>query len=306
MAMTLGLAAGAYKSLYEELLNTDYLEVVEQRAELIETSVKGLAELYAGYWDAHLSGGTLAPDGALDGLGEHHGELASWLMAPLRAYERSTTFSAQVRAEALQLAEDAQTDDTTAFRIAVHGWVAGRIVGQIDNDGPIIPAPHPDDRHLRAAYVGLLEHVAQTLDLDAMYEVAGSAVVWRFGGLTEALSPQPDDRKDNLAACLSRLVGTFKSEIPPRLLSSFDGSRQEEIVSHRNALTHVAERDGFGFDHAVVQSTDETFVSRIVQAASYFVCATIGQQLEADDDLNRWLSTRERVEADLNWALDYV
>lgn len=306
MALTLDLAAGAYAALYEGLRDLEHRSDVDARAELLGTSIADLAALYSGYWDAHTVGGTLARIDAVAPLGEHHGELASWLMAPLRAYGTSTVFSAQTRMAALTLGEDAGFDDNGTLRLAVHGWVVGRVIGRIDNDGPIVPAPQLDDRHLRAAYTGLLEHAEQAWMLRHLYEVAGSAVVWRFGGLTEALSPQPDGQNDNMGACLSRLVGTFKSELPNRLLPAFGPHQQDTIVQYRNALTHVAERDGLGFDHAAGRSTEEAFVSPIIQAASYFVCAIIGRQLQADEDIDRWVNTLDRIRADLSWALDFA
>lgn len=305
MAVNLDLAAGAYLALYEELLEHPDIDLVDERAELLGTTIMELAALYRMYWNAHVSG-TLPIEGSATPLGEHHGALASWLMAPMRAFAPTATFGVQVFVRSVALATDAGFDDLDPFKITVHGWVVGRVVGRVDRVGPVVPAPLPDDPHLRSAYEGLLEHVEQDWMLGRLYEVAGSAVVWRFGGLTEALSPQPDGSKDNIGASLSRLMKELGGELPGRIRDSLTADRQEGVVKCRNALTHVAERDNVGFAHAAEQSTDEAFVSPLIQAASYFVCAAIGRELQADEDFNRWTSSRERVGADLDWAADFI
>lgn len=279
--------------------------MVDARAEILNTNVIELAALYRGFWDAHVHGESLSQTDAALPLGDHHGALASWLMAPLRADRPSAIFSSDVRVTSLALATNAGFADHTPFKVVVHGWVVGRVIGRVDINGPVIPAPEAGEHHLPAAYAGLIEHVGQEWMLSQLYEMAGSAVVWRFGGLAEALSPQPAGRKDNIGASLSRLVSDLGDELPLRLRNSLAADRQEAIITCRHALTHVAERYDVGFADAVEQSTDAQFVAPIIEAASYFVCAAIGRELQADDDENRWLNHLERVRADLAWALEF-
>jgi hypothetical protein len=305
VALSLDLAPGSYAALYDHLRRHEHSRVIDDRAELIGTSLDRLAELYRGFWDAHVQSESLTTEDAARPIGEHHGALASWLMAPLRTLGTSAGFSARVRAAALTLADEAGIPDLDPFRIAVHGWVVGRVVGKIDNDGPVVPAPEAEDRHLRTAYAGLLEHVERVRTLRQMYEVAGSAIVWRFGGLTEALSPQPDGQRDNIGASLSRLVRDFGGELPTSLRGTFVPDVQDVIVRCRHALTHIAERDSFGFGDAAEHSTDEEFVRPIIQAASYFVCGMIGRELQTNEDLTRWSEHHDRVSGDLEWALEF-
>ena len=312
MALTCQLARVTYLALYEELASDgSFRAVVEKRLEdLGPTSLDDLVSAYRLDWRAATEASSAVCDAvrALEPLDAQHGALASWLIAPLRSSGDSTEIGNRARTRALSLVDVAglSPEDLAGFGIAVVGWTVGQVWGTVDRSMPVIPATPFDDEDLRIAYEGLLQH-SRVLTESSWSEMAGSAVFWRVGGVTEALRPQP---LPNLANSLGEVMRDCKDNLPASVGRLLTGTARDEFISSRNAFTHVKRkgsgRSDRGFADVHEAATDDPLVKGLLRAASCFVCGDMSYRALNDDNLNYWTATLDRILDELRMFADYV
>lgn len=230
-------------------------------------------------------------------------QLATWLIAPLRALGRSSEFGAELQ-RAVNLAARAEFPGAgyhlpAQYQASVVAWTLGRVCGELDRTVPVVPAEVPEDQHVAAAYDGLLHHVSALSDSpDPWPEMAGSAIIWRVGGIADGLRPQYP--KPNLAASLGQLMTDLKPVVPPGVHASLSRG-WGHFRDARNSFTHVAARDGIGFADFVGHMRCAADVRAYLEAATYFVCNEVAMNLSTDDDpRGRDRMLVERLDR-LNW-----
>ena len=199
-----------------------------------------------------------------------------------------------------------ETDDLTAVGIAVIGWTVGQVWGNVDRSMPVIPAMPFGDEDLRIAYEGLLQH-SSVLAESSWSEMAGSAVFWRVGGVTEALRPQAPP---NLANSLGEVIRDCKDNLPAPVGNLLTGNALDEFIASRNAFTHAKRRGSGpsdrGFADVHESATNDPMVKGLLRAASYFVCGDLSYRALNDDNLNHWATALDRITDELRMFADYV
>lgn len=307
MELTCELSPLIYAELYRLLLADDAMrQRVEDRLTKAgaDASWLGAAErLYRRSWEWQIEYEAVGDIRKTSPTDPRDAQLATWVIAPLRTLGPSTQFSADLQRE-VNLAARARFPGFNdrlpeQYQASVIAWTLGRVCGELDRSFPVVLAEIPDDTHVAAAYDGLLHHVRTLSDgSDPWPEMAGSAVVWRVGGIADGLRPR---EPNNLRASLDLLMSALKPVVPPVLHAEFNAG-WNGFVDARNGLTHVAPRDGLGFaDFAKRMRTAEK-VRTYLQAATYFVCNEVAMSLAADDDGHRG---RDRMLVErlalLNW-----
>jgi hypothetical protein len=111
--------------------------------------------------------------------------------------------------------------------------------------------------------------------------MAGSAIVWRVGGIADGLRPQYP--KPNLVASLGLLMSDLRPVIPPGVHTSLS-TGWDQFREARNSFTHVAARDGIGFADFVGRMRCAADVRAYLEAATYFVCNEVAMFLATGDD----------------------
>lgn len=312
MVLTCQLAGVAYLSLYEEIAANPELRaaVAGRLEELGPTTLDELVDAYRLYWRVFSDRTSmLFNEGhVLDPLPTRHGELASWLIAPLRTSGDSTELGHSARSRALGsvTAAGVAVDDMSVLNIAVVGWSVGQVWGDLDRSMPVVPAVPFDDEDLRVAYEGLVQHTG-ALAGTSWAEMAGSAVFMRVAGLTEALRPQP---KASLGSSISQLVGDCKPRLPTSVTNMFAGNEISRFVRIRNAFTHVKQEegdpDGLGFANVHELAIDHAMVKGLLRAASCFVCSEMSYRALADERIGYWEQVLDDILDEFRGFADYV
>jgi hypothetical protein len=301
------LAPLVYADLYELLASDDTLRPrVEERLETLGREPSWLdeaARAYRASWEMEVQQAGNDPSQVLL-VPLKEAQLATWIMAPLRATGASATFSAEL---SKRVAKGARQGFATMgrlpqeYRCTVIAWTLGRLCGDVDNSAPVVPADFPADPHVAEAYVGLLEHVCG-LDpnLDPWPEMVGSSILWRVAGIAQGLWPLP---QPNLRSSLDWLMRGARLVMP----SGFHAELTEdwhEFVAVRNGFTHVAKTlDGYGFAEVVgrMRSADE--VRNYLRATTYFVCDSVSKQFADSEDYRHFEPVLVNPIGELAWWL---
>jgi len=173
--------------------------------------------------------------------------------------------------------------------------VVGRPVVTIDRDFPVWFPCGILDRDVEAAYCGLLEHVASG-PTEPWPEVHRTAVLWRFGGIAEALADV-----DDLPSSKRHLNAMLTESLPYayRLMTAEEWGKR--FRGHRNALTHVRLDNGQSFTSALAEHQDTNHVLDYLRLASFYVAANISAGLSeiSPETVKRWVDIAGQ---DYAWA----
>lgn len=224
-------------------------------------------------------------------------ELATWLIAPLRATGPSDDFSKELSSRVRQRVRGRFPSGALPewFEVSVIGWTLGRVCGRIDRNTPVVPGDWPTDPDVAAAYRGLLEHVRDLPEHSPWPEMRGSSIVIRIAGLAEGLYP-----RHNLCATLNKLTNDI---VFPRALAARLNVGWEDFVRIRNGCAHVRrEGGGYGLAELVGRFCDSDAVRDFVQAATYFVCSSVSESLAVGGPLGRQNMLTDPL-ADIAWLI---
>lgn len=220
-------------------------------------------------------------------LSVEHSLLATWILAGCRNTGESFDFSSAVRAAIQEriLTEAPQLEDTrvTSMSPTICGWTLGKVVGSLDPSLPLVPAHPPNDPHIAAAYIGLVEHVMNLASVEEPWpELAGTALYVRTGGLAQALRPVPPPPPyRGLSHSLNLLMAEAKRHLPASIEEAL---RRNWIrwVERRNVLTHVEPDEGsdmsFSDSAPYVRTWDQ--IRWTIVGITQFVCQEISQELQ--------------------------
>ena len=160
-----------YNVLYRRLADdADAHAALEPRLAEIELDLKWLdsaAEAYGRKWSSNVEPlNTGVPADEIQRLEAPHALLASWILTALRRRGSSDEFSAAMRSEILAHLDTDEQDVSELggreeFSPVIVGWTFGMVVqNDIDLNLPAIPATPIKNKHIAAAYEGLVRHVA--------------------------------------------------------------------------------------------------------------------------------------------------
>lgn len=144
----------------------------------------------------------------------------------------------------------------------------------------------------------------------ALFVQGRRAVLWRVGGVAEALRPLHD--RGSLGASLNRLLAELQGTLPRSIQREFSPQFQDAFVLNRNAFTHIKRgSDGraLGFSDVHELAQDSELIKLLLRAASCFVCGDLSYRAHLDDNIEYW--TRVLAEVmdehrllDLLWGRD--
>lgn len=287
MAVTCSLAPPVYAQLYA-MLAEDHAPALTARLVLLdedETWLGRMAGWYDLLWQSRLS--SYESDEVLyQGMPAHHGQLATWVLSVLRGNADEFSRSLLRRSvEVLRQAEDAGYGPAGAEgRPAVVAWTLGSRVGDYDRDFPVVFAEPAPDPNVRMAYSGLVQHLIDMgTRAEPWPEMATNSVLWRCAGIAEGLAPQA-----NLESTLNTLMGMIRDLMPDATWRDVN-AHWYDFRQSRNALTHLAARDGGPCftDVGEVRTGREDLRQTLLGATTFVANSIRSVLLDPDDDLGR-------------------
>lgn len=297
--MTCELSPLVYAELYALLLEkTAWTDTVEER--LTEGGLdldwlRDVSEAYRAFW---LS---VSSDRPARLISDEHAHLASWILAALILKEPSDSFSDELRQRVLARYSADMGEEVgippEGVGVVVVAWTLAKVVGKFDILLPVIPAVHPADDDIAAAYDGLVEHVGSLPGSTPWPEMLGSSTHWRSAGIAESLSPRSDP---NLGAAIGKLVADARRHMPDRKHQAMAKHwNDRNFVSRRNVLTHVKTED-IAFADAVDKVSDHGEVRPTVAGVTHFVCQRIAAELADPGNLPPWATKWQGMQYDIN------
>lgn len=238
------------------------------------------ADAYDAKWrEAAQWGPDAIEDNALD---PEHAVVATWILAGLRNTGHSLDLSGDLRERIAIRAEEEvpglELPLPAALTPVVIGWTLGKVAGFVDGSLPVVPAVPHEDEQINAAYMGLVEHVANLPSATHEYpELTGSATFVRSAGLAEALADLGEDGTQQKA--VNKLMLDSRSQAPEYVLTRLRSTWERDFVKRRNVLTHVRGRDGLTFTDAVDGTRTWSHLEQTVAGITQFVCQAISLQL---------------------------
>jgi len=262
-----------YRLLAADQGNVDALAERLHQIDLDRDWMTGAADSYDAKWQ-HERG----RDAGFT-LSSAHALLASWILASLRhtgsSIDLSTVLATRVRSRYFDEVPDATTVPPS-LQSGVVAWTLGKIVGDIDQRLPLVPAHWPDDTELSAAYRGLVEHTVHLGEILGPWpEMVGTSTIWRGAGIAEALRPSaagPEQAINTLMAEARSVLQEYEWEQLRRHWIGF--------IEARNALTHVAPVTGkLKFTDSRDRARNWEDVRLTVFGITQFVCLEVSGEL---------------------------
>lgn len=279
-----------YSLLYRRLADdTDVNATLEPRLAGIELDLEWLdsaAEAYERKWAAnagHLSAG--ASTDAIERLDAAHALLASWILTALRGRGSSDGFSAELRTEILQRLDADGLDARELgireeFTPVIVGWTLGMVVqNDIDLNLPAIPATPIKNKHIAAAYEGLVQHVAALrLEAEPWPDLIGTSTLVRGVGLAEALRPEAGSARTAIKALLLESARYVPSPVQTALVNHWD---RGDVIGKRNAVVHIMSTSSGGSAFLDVMNPADNWgkVKPTVQGITQFVFQEVAREL---------------------------
>lgn len=170
------------------------------------------------------------------------------------------------------------------------------VVGAVDHTLPVAPAMLPRDDNVRAAYVGLVEHVLHLSEVQSPWpEMVGTSTFWRGTALAEGMQPEAANGQQ----AITQLVIEVR-RILPEHMGRLIGKHFSQFAERRNTLSHVAEMPGrLRFVDVKEQARDWSQVRLTILGVTQFLCSQIA--LELTESASRVV--REGTWDDLKWEL---
>lgn len=168
-----------------------------------------------------------------------HALLATWLLAGLRytgpCYELSYDLATVVLEKATGAVRDLGTPLPPSLSPVVIGWTLGQLIGSYDL--PAAPAQPPDDDNVRAAFLGLVEHVLLLQKMAEPWpEMMCMATYWRGYGLAEGMLPELNSGGPALDQLLKEARLSMDSGEYGHLHRHF-----QHFNRRRQAVSHIAD-----------------------------------------------------------------
>ncbi|MBN9632780.1 MAG: hypothetical protein J0I18_19605 [Actinobacteria bacterium] len=280
----------AFSILYRGLADNAALhDDLEPRLAEVELDLEWLdsaAESYGRKWAdnaARLSSGLSAD--ATERLDATHALLASWILTSLRGGGSSDGFSADLRTEILGRLDGDGLDARELgireeFSPVVVGWTLGMVVqNDIDLYLPAIPATPIKNKHVAAAYEGLVRHVAVLkLEAEPWPDLIGTSTLVRGVGLAEALRPEAGSARAAIAALLRESARYVPSPVQTALANHWD---RGDIISKRNAVVHIMPTSSGGSAFLDVMNPADSWdkIKPTVQGITQFVFQEVAREL---------------------------
>jgi hypothetical protein len=280
--LTCELSPLVFSELYRKLARDDsYADLLEDRLAEIGRELSWLtetAERYEATWQSNKKAATGADD--LIALGTDHALLASWVLAALRgsgsSYEFGDELRTAVTTRALAEIPGAPAALPSRWKPVVVGWTLGMVIGALDQNLPVAPAMLPTDDNVRAAYVGLVEHVLHLGGMQSPWpEMLGTSTFWRGTGLAEAMQPEAANGQQ----AITQLVMEVR-RILPEHMGTLIGRHFSQFAERRNTLSHVADMPGRPrFVDVKEQARDWSQVRLTIMGITQFLCSQIALEL---------------------------
>lgn len=282
MELKCELSPLVFAELYRMLAtDTDRAEVLDARLGQIGLEHEWLeetAQMYETKWNSLLTVATTIDDYPAHGC--DHSVFASWILAALRQTGSSYDFGSELRQRvterALTALDPRPPDLPSQWCPVVFGWTLGMVLGTKDRELPIAPAYLPRDVNVRAAYMGLVEHVLHLEDVPSPWpEMLGTSTFWRGTGLAEGLRPDAA----NGAEAIRDLIIEVRHATPDHLGGQI-GRHFEPFAERRNTLSHVADVPNKPrFIDVKDLARDWAEIRLTIAGITYFLCLEISGEL---------------------------
>ncbi|WP_441958710.1 hypothetical protein [Mycolicibacterium houstonense] len=168
-----------------------------------------------------------------------HALLATWILAGLRntghCYDVSSNLAAKVLESATKDIADLRTPLPASLSPTVIGWTLGKLIGR---EGlPAALAQLPEDGNVRAAFLGLVEHVLHLQTMQEPWpEMMCMAAYWRGYGLAEGMLPGHGSGGPALRQLLAEAQLSMQQSQYSLLHRHF-----EHFNQRRQAVSHIAD-----------------------------------------------------------------
>lgn len=279
-----------YSVLYRRLADDgDAHAALEPRLAEIELDLEWLdsaAEAYGRKWASNLELlNTGVPGDESQRLDPSHAVLVSWILTALRRRGSSDDFSTATRSEILGRL-DAAGDDVSnlggreEFSPVIVGWTFGMVVqNDLDLNLPAIPATPIKNKHIAAAYEGLVRHVAALrLEAEPWPDLVGTSTLIRGVGLAEALRPEEGSARSAIRTLLRESARYVPSPLQATLANHWD---QGDIIGNRNAVVHIMPTSSGGLPFLDVMNRADNWhkIKPTIQGVTQFIFQEVAREL---------------------------
>ncbi|WP_157535922.1 hypothetical protein [Microbacterium sp. Root166] len=279
-----------YNVLYRRLADdADAHAALEPRLAEIELDLEWLdsaAEAYGRKWSSNVELlNTGVPADEIQRLEAPHALLASWILTALRRRGSSDDFSAAMRSEILAHLDTDEQDVSELggreeFSPVIVGWTFGMVVqNDIDLNLPAIPATPIKNKHIAAAYEGLVRHVAALrLEAEPWPDLVGTSTLVRGVGLAEALRPEEGSARAAIKALLRESARYVPSPVQTTLANHWD---RGDIIGKRNAVVHIMPTSSGGLPFLDVMNPADNWgkIKPTIQGITQFIFQEVAREL---------------------------